>query len=103
MWISIFTLSEKKGQIASMSMVERSGSSFDFFTAQTSKILLGRQGFPSLTRWRISLNIARKGESPIPPATNMRFSYLGEQNSQITSLVEPENEISLFSMYPVTD
>lgn len=82
----IFTLSEKHGQIVSMSTVERSGSSFDFFTAQTIKIFLGRQGFPSLTRWRISLNIARKGESPIPPATNIRFSYLREQNEHITSV-----------------
>jgi len=37
----MFTLSEKDGQIVSMSMVERSGSSFEFFTAQTSKIFLG--------------------------------------------------------------
>jgi len=37
----MFTLFENDGQIDSMSMVERSGSSFDFFTAQTSKIFLG--------------------------------------------------------------
>jgi hypothetical protein len=77
-----------------MSTVERSGSSSDFLIAQTIKTFLGRQGFPSLTRWRISLNIARKGESPIPPATNIRFSYLKEQNEHIASLVEEVRTIT---------
>lgn len=88
----MFTLSEKNGQIFSMSMVERSGSSSDFFTAQTTKIFRGRQGFPSLTRWRISLNIARKGESPIPPATSTRFSYLTRSSGQIVSSVEVQKQ-----------
>lgn len=62
-----------------MSTVDRRGISFDFFTAQTIKTFLGKQGLPSLTRWRISLKIAKKGEIPIPPATRMRFSYLREE------------------------
>ena len=59
-----------------MSMVERRGISSDFLTAHTINIFLGRQGFPSLTEWRMSLKMARKGEIPMPPATKIRFSYL---------------------------
>jgi hypothetical protein len=76
-----FSLSEKNGQIDSMSVVERRESSFDVFTAQTSKMFRGRQGFPSLTRWRMSLKIARNGEIPMPPATKIRCSYL--QNKMV--------------------
>ena len=60
-------------------MVERRGSSFDLFTAQTIKMFRGKQGFPSLVRWRMSLKIARNGEIPMPPATKIRFSYLENQ------------------------
>jgi hypothetical protein len=79
MRISRFSLSEKKGQIDSIFMSKRRGISFDLFTAQTINKFRGRQGFLSLIRCRMSLKIARNGEIPIPPATKIRFSYLGRK------------------------
>jgi hypothetical protein len=67
----------ENGQIDSMPIAEKIESSFDPFTAQTSKTCLGRQGFFSLERLIISLKIAKNGEIPLPPATNISFSYLG--------------------------
>ena len=72
----MLSLSAKNGQMESTLRVERRGSSDEFLIAQTTKIFFGKHGFPSLIRWRMSLKMARNGEIPIPPATNIRFSYL---------------------------
>ena len=69
-------------------MVERRGSSFDLFTAQTIKMFRGKQGFPSLVRWRMSLKIAKNGEIPTPPATKIRFSYLENQMLKLVHKIE---------------
>ena len=72
-------------------MVERRGSSFDLFTAQTIKIFRGKQGFLSRVRWRMSLKIARNGEIPMPPATKIRFSYLENQMVKLVHKIEDNN------------
>lgn len=51
-------------------------SSFDFLTAQTINTFFGKQGLLSFIRLMISLNMAKNGEIPMPPATRIRFSYL---------------------------
>lgn len=86
----------------SMSRVESRGSSSDFLMAQMRRTLLGRHGFPSLTRWRTSLKMAKNGETPIPPATRMRFSYLPEKigtRFDQLKLRENEPELPLLSTY----
>lgn len=86
-WTSMFNLSETNEEIDSTPLAEKRESSFDVFTAQTSKTFLGKSDFLSLVRWRISLKIAKNGEIPLPPATNISFSYLKEdKSSQIIPL-----------------
>ena len=77
-------------------MEERRGSSFDLFTAQTIKMFRGKQGFPSLVRWRMSLKIAKNGEIPTPPATKIRFSYL--KNQMVKLVLKIEDDIKLKSL-----
>ena len=56
----------------------------------------GKQGFPSLVRWRMSLKIARNGEIPMPPATKIRFSYL--KNQMVKLVLKIEDDIKLKSL-----
>lgn len=77
-WISRCNLSKKDGEMDRKSTAERRENSFDFLTAQTTKMFFGKQRFPSLIRWMMSLNMAKKGDIPMPPATRIRFSYLNK-------------------------
>lgn len=64
-----------------ISIAERRESSSDFLIAHITNTLFGKQAIPSLFRCRISLNMAKKGEIPIPPAIKTRFSYLQSKNN----------------------
>ena len=53
----------------------------------------GKQDFPSLVRWRMSLKIARNGDTPTPPATKRRFSYL--ENQRVKSVHKIKDNMKL--------
>ena len=55
----------------------------------------GKQGFPSLVRWRMSLKIARNGEIPAPPATKIRFSYLENQMVKLVHKTEDNMKLKI--------
>ena len=53
----------------------------------------GKQDFPSLVRWKMSLKIAKNGEIPMPLATKIRFSYL--ENQMVKSVHKIEDNMKL--------